>query len=251
MTALLYRGRTPDSDSIVIPKSFADSRYAATKVTSSYITTAVNNEMINAVTPNYVDTEDNFLAHKSAVDAADAGYIPVSALGVANGVAQLGSDVYIPSAQLPTVQTERVPFFKNADSYALSGSATHECLTINPREFQLASLAIPDLGYPYTPLFFATVHAGSVNGNPVSRVMGTGNYAQISVFMSDNTRYAFTLTGGQMTYDTFTCQPSADVTTSISGAQTFGLWVGLQSGTTYTFSGVGLQFYVLCFPGLS
>ena len=251
MTALMYRGRTPDSDSIVIPKSFADARYAATKVTSSYITTAVNNEMINGVTPNYVDTQDNFLAHKSAVDAADAGYLPITVIGATNGVAKLGSDLYIPAAQLPTVQTERVPFFKNADTYFLTGTATHEITTVNPREFQLASLAIPDLGYPYTPLFFAVVRGGSLNGTAVSRVMGTGNYAQISVYKSDNTRYAFTLTAGQQPLDAFTCMPSADVTTAISGANTFGLWAGLQSGTTYTFSAVGLQFYVLCFPGLS
>lgn len=250
MSTLAYRGRAPDSDYTLIPKSYADTNYAAQQVTPAFISAAVINEMVNGVTPAYVDQEDSFLAHKNAVNTADATYLPNTALGVANGVAQLGSDVYIPAAQLPALQTERKPFLKNADTYFLTGTATREVTTVNPREFQVASLAIPDLGFVYTPLFFAVIRGGSINGTATTRTMGTGNYAQISVFRSDNTRYAFTLTTGQQPYDAFTCLPSSDVITPLSGANTFGLYVGMQSGRTYTFSAIGLRFFALVFPGL-
>jgi len=250
MSTLQYRGRAPDSDYTVVHKKYIDDRYAVLKVDTAFINQAVATQMVNGVNSGYVDQQDGFLAHKAAVDTADAGYLATTVLGAANGVASLGSDIYVPPAQLPTLQTERAPFFKNADTLFLTGTATREVTTANPREFQLATLTIPDLGFPYTPLLFGVVRGGSLNGINTSRAMGTGNYAQISILRSDNAKYGFQLTSGQKGYDTFTCIPSSDPTAPISGANTFGLWVGMQSGNTYTFSAVGLAFYAIAMPGL-
>lgn len=248
MATLAYRGRSPDSDFTIVNKKFADQQYAALKVDINFINSAVASEMTNRVIPSYVDTQDSLRARKTLVDSADAGYLPVTMLGSASGVARLGADVYIPNAQLPTVITERIPFFKDADSIFLSD--TREVTSLNPKEYQAASLAIPDIGYPYTPLFFAVVRGGAVNGAVVSRAMGNGNYGQISVIRSDNTRYGYTVTSGQRGYEFFTCLPTSDIQTPLSGPATFGLYLGLQSGGTYTFTSEGLQFYVICLPGV-
>lgn len=248
MATLTYRGRQPDSDFTIVHKKFADQQYDALKVDNAFIDSAVAAEMVDRVTPDYVNTQDGFRAHKAAVDTADAGYLLATTLGAASGVARLGADVYIPSAQLPTVTTERIPFFKNADSIFLSD--IREVTSLNPKEYQAASLAIPDLGYPYTPLFFAVVRGGAANGTVVSRAMGNGNYGQISVIRSDNTRYGYTVTSGQRGYESFTCLPTSDVQTPLSGAATFGLYLGLQSGSTYTFTSEGLRFYCVCLPGV-
>jgi len=255
MSALQYRGRAPDSDFHVVHKKYIDDRYATLKVDSAFINSAITAEIANQglVTPSYVDAQDNLLAHKVNVDAGDATAIPVSALGAVNGVASLGPDIYVPSAQLPPLQTERPVFYKPADTYFLTGTATREVTQVNPREFKAATLTIPDLGYPYTPICFAIVRGGSLNGPNSTRALGTGCYAQITILRSDNVRFGYTLTTGQKAYDTFTCFPAIDPNTPqtpLTGSNTFDLWFGMQTGTTYTFSAVGLLFYALVMPAL-
>jgi hypothetical protein len=251
VSALGYKGRAPDSDYSVLHKKWVDDRYAAQKVDNTYINAQVAAKIAAAglVDQLYVDQQDATLAHKAAVDSADYNYLPASQLGTAGGVAQLGADIYVPAANLPPLQTERAPYFKNADSIFLTG--TRDVSQVNPKEFEAARLTIPDLGFSYTPLLFAVIQGGAINApNPLGRAMGTGNYAQISVLHTDNSRRALTITSGQKAFDFFVCMPSADVATPLAGANTFGLWLGMQTGTTYSFKAEGLRFWAMCFPAL-
>jgi hypothetical protein len=250
MSALQFRGRSPDSDYHVVHKRYVDDRYDTIKVDRDYINAVVDAEIANRglVFPQYVDDQDALLAHKATVDSADTNYLPKTQLGVAGGVASLDAGIYVPAAQLPALKTERGVYFKNADAIYLSG--TRDVTQTTPREFKAAELTVPDLGYPYLPLLFAVIQGGSINGTVTTRAMGTGNYAQISILHTDNTRRSFTVTSGQKGYDFFTCLPSAESTTLLSGANTFSLWLGMQTGQTYTFKSEGLRFWCMAFPGL-
>jgi hypothetical protein len=251
MGTLQFRGRAPDSDFHVVHKKYVDDRYKTIAVDSDYINSQIFIEIDNRnlVKPKYVDDEDVLLAHKATVDSNDTKYLLKTELGQPNGVASLDSGIYVPPEQLPPLQTARDVFFKNADTIFLSG--TKDVTQIQAREFKAAELTIPDLGYPYLPLLFAVIQGGSPNAiTNLGRAMGTGNYAQISILHTDKTRRSFTVTSGQRGFDFFTCMPSPESTTLLSGANTFELWLGMQTGTTFTFKSEGLRFWCMAFPGL-
>lgn len=246
----MYKGRPPNSDFSVTHKQYVDTAYATAKVDLAYINQAVAHEALNLVTTIYVDQQDGFLAQKTTADVADTNYLSVSELGQPNGLARLGLDTYVPTAQLPALQTERRVTFKNADSLFLT--STRELSVVNPRDYEVGRLTIADPGYPYVPLLFAMVTGGSVNGTAATGALGTGNFAQLSV-MRDTIRYSYLLTSSQKTYETFTVLPTADPANSgapLSGDNTFSLWAGLDRGTTYTLNAVGLAFFAMVFPGL-
>lgn len=252
MAGLRYVGRAPDNDSSIVHKKYVDDRYTVLKVDNAYINGEIATVGSTLTSTTYVDTADNGRAKKSAVDAADAGYLPVSQKGVANGVASIGSDGYIPSAQLPTLQTVRKPVFKNADTVFLSG--TREVTTIALKEFRAATLTITDPGFPYQVLAFATVQGGAQNGTQPDDQHGTGNYGQINILREDDKCYGKLVTSGQKAYDYFTVHPYGaedDTPTTypaLTGNTVLNLWIGLYGGTTYTFTSTNLVFYCLAYP---
>lgn len=215
-----------------------------------YIDSQVALETPYLTTPGYADAQDNLRAHKTAVDAADTAFIPLTELGVPNGVSTLGIDVYVPPAQLPTLHTERPVFIKNMDTQFLT--ANHEVTSSNPKEYQAGSLTIPDLGYPYIPLLFAVVQGGSLNGTTSTRAMGTGNYAQLSILRDDDTKFGWAITTGQKVLDFTRVLPSQHPAEAmvIQTSSTFGLWAGMHTGTTYTFTPTAFQFYAIAFPAI-
>lgn len=253
MTGLQYRGRVPDTDFSVLHKKWADDNYDLVKVDAAFVNNAVATEGIPLVSQTYVDNQDNLREKITAVDTADLGYLLATVLGTASGVASIGADGYVPSAQLPTLTTERKPFVVNATEVLMTG--THEVTTLNNKEYRAANLTITDPGFPYIPLFFAYVSGGSLNGVQPSRMLGTGSYGQISVLRSDNLKYAWTLCNSKKALDTFCAMPFADTTINptvlppLYGTTQWSLWLGLWSGSTFTFTPTGFRFFAFVWPG--
>lgn len=253
MSGLLYVGRAPDSDFSVVPKSYVDARYNTIKVDNAYITSAVNAQSSALVTQSYVDSQDALRATKANVDSADAAYVPTSNVGVANGLVPLDNNSYVLSANLPTLVTNRKPIYVPATSVTLSGS--RDVITTNAREYQAASLSIPDPGFPYIPLLFAQIQGGAVNTTPAGIGLGTASYGQVSILDSGNVKYGWCLCTSSNYLNFHTAIPFADGTTNptsrppIQGASTFGLWLALWGGTNYTFTSTDLNFFALVYPG--
>lgn len=264
MSGLKYVGRTPavtGDDLSITPKAYVDSRYnLSLKVDSAAVTTATQAVTNGLTNQTYVDGGTNGSggdagrAHKAAVDAADATYIPVTAMGATNGVATIGSDGFIPSGQLPTLQLVRKPIFKNVDTIFLSG--TEEVVATGAEVFRVATLTVLDPGFPYQLLPFAQIQGGSVNGIEPSIQQGTSNYAQINIVRSsDGKIYGKTITSGQKALDFFTVHPYANQNDSptttfppLTGNTVLDLWIGLYGGTTYSFTSTNLVFYTMVYP---
>lgn len=267
MATLQYRGPTPNSDGSVVTKAWADGQYAAIAVTTSWvnsqITTEVNNS--NLQLPSYVDAQDALRAHKTSVDAADLNYVAVSRLGAASGVASLDSSGNLPLAQTPSgVTVSRV-----GSSYSLaSGSgtqylgvgATHTVNTQTPREFRLASITVPDPGYPWRPMCYGAVGGYSAGGSaPADRSMGTGNLGLALVVppagISD-VIYGHAVCSGSTHLDFYPLLPYAVANETpltippITGSLELGLWASCFSSSGYVFTGTGLQFTVQVQPAM-
>lgn len=251
-----YVGRAPDADTTVTPKGYTDTRYAAVKVDNTYVNNQTATQAVNLVTPGYVDTQDAQRALKTAVDAADGNYLPLTQRGAASGVAPLDGTTSIPSANLPTgIQTLRKPVFVPATTTPFT--ATQVLTTVALKGYKAATLSITDPGFPYIPMFFAMVQCGSLNGTQSDPLLGTGNFGQISVLRdSDDAKYSWTLTGSQKTNDFALCIPFADTTINptsrpvLTGNQAFSLWFGLYSGSTITFNTPGFNFFCMVYPGM-
>ena len=133
--------------------------------------------------------------------------------------------------------TERAPFFKNADTVFLT-TGTQEVTQVNPKEFEAARLTIPDLGFPYMPLLFAVIQGGALNGaNPLGRIDG---HRQLRADLRPAHRQLAALAhdhhAARRRLNSSPACPAADVLTPLSGAHTFGLWLGMQTGHELTAS---------------
>lgn len=253
MGTLRYRGRPPDTDFTLMAKSAIDARYNAIKVDNAFVNSAVATEALVLSTPAYVDQQDNLRDHLTDVDAADATYLPTSSLGVANGVASLGTDNYVPAGQLPTVQTERRPFLVNASQVLLT--AGQEITTVTNKGYEAARLVINDPGYAYIPVFSAYVLGGAVNSAPPSRILGSGSYGQVTVLRSDGVKYAWCFCTPTNVLDYFCAMPFGDTSTNptsmppLYGTTNWSMWLGLWSGSTYSFYPGNLKFFCMVYPG--
>lgn len=251
-----YTGRYPDADSSIAPKGFVDARYDGVKVDSTYVAGEIATQAANLVVPSYVDTQDALRAHKTDVDTADGGYLPLTQRGAASGVAPLDGSAVVPSANLPSgIQTERKPIFLPATTVPFT--STQVLTTVALKGYRAATLTIADPGFPYIPLFFAMVQGASVNGTQSDPMLGTGNFGQIAVLRdSDDAKYSWCLTGSQKALDFSLCVPFADNSITpvtrppLTGAQAFSLWFGLFSGSTYSFTTPGFNFFCMLYPGV-
>jgi hypothetical protein len=236
-----------------VSKRYTDDRYDAVKVDTAFVNSVVATEAIPLATPAYVDGQDNLRDHITVVDAGDAAHLAATVLGQPNGVASLGSDTYVPSTQLPTLTTERRAFIVNASSVLITG--TQEITTTGTKGFEAARLTINDPGFPYTPLIFAYAQGGALQAPPASRTLGTGSFGQISVLRDDNTKHSWCFCNSAQMLDTFCAKPFADTTINpttrppLYGTTNFSMWLGLWSGSTYSFTPTGLRFFALVWPG--
>ena len=281
MPTLPYVGRAPDSDATIVPKSYADATNTSLAVNSSYVNAQIASVVSTLTNQSYVDSEDALRAHKSAVTTADNSYVAATALNAANGVAGLDVNGNLISSQFPTsgVVTDRVTQCYSVASPSggqglfggvlssvtgavgtilLSGS--HTVGTSSIREYKLASIPIPDPGFPWRPLPFAWVQGSSASGGvPASRQVGNGNYGLLAVMppagVSDQVYGAGICTGSSVT-DTYPVLPYAAANQSpttvpaISGSLELDLFGSCWSGTSYTFYAANLVYLVMVVPAL-
>lgn len=245
-----YVGRTPDSDHSMMSKKWVDDRYAQVKVDNAYIDATVAAATANLVNPTYVNAQDALRASIASVDAADALYIPTSQEGQPGGVPVIAPNGYIPAAQLPTLQTQRKPVFKNYDTLYLSGSYE---VTSDTR-YRAARLVLPDPGFPYVPLVFASVRGGATNGiqSTGSRSNGAGSLGEITVLDEDDVVYAWTVCTDFKTMAFHKALPFADTASvpgeGLAGPRDLSLWFSLNAGNSYIFNSQDLTFYAILWP---
>lgn len=261
MATLQYVGRNPDSDSIISPKSYADSANTAVAVTTTVVNTKIASAAATLTSQSYVDTEDAMLAQKTVVIAADTAYIAATQLGVASGVASLDSSGNLTSAQVPSgVVTERGS--SSIVGTVIGTFTTPQTVTTNGvREFKLATASISDPGFPWYPLPFAWVSGNSAAGPAAaSRQVGNANYGQLTVMPpigAGNTIYGLGICTASPYYDFYSVIPygGAGATPTTNPAITGPLTLDLYgccygSGGHYTFSPTNLTYFVLCVPAL-
>jgi hypothetical protein len=266
--SLSYVGLDPsNSPSSVVTKAWTDGEQAAVVVSTAWVNSAVSAEAVNdQLQPqSYVDSEDALRAHKTAVDTADQSYVPIAQLGAARGVAVLDSNGDLLSAEIPAgvlKSRSAVVYTAAADgSVFLPAGQSHQCGTQTYREFCLASIVVPDPGYPWRPQCFAVV-GGYSNGGavPTTGGTGTGNMGLLTVIppsgVSD-TIYAIGVCSAL--YQQFAYYPVLPAGASgqtpltvppINGSLELDLWASCYTLTGYVFWGSGMWFQVQVIPAM-
>ena len=273
MSGLQYVGRTPDSDSSVINKSYADALDDTLVVTTDYVNSVISTKATPLTTPAYVDQQDLLRAKKLSVDIMDENYVPLTELGQANGVATTDNYGSITTAQIPSsAVTNRTSLYYEASSQGVVYMApdeahstpqlpfTHPVIsTSNTREFRLASIYVTDPGYPWYPLAFAWVLGKSGGTDPGQGHTNT-NVGQLVVQppqgVSDSI-YASAICLSSMKYNFHNVLPSGGVASppvtplnfpAVTGPLQLDLYGSCYTGSSYIWSGVGLVYYILVFP---
>lgn len=251
---LKYVGRAPDSDNSVLDTKYVKDRYNTIKVDPAYIGEQVASQSTALVNQAYVDQQDALRARKTDVDAADALYVPTSNVGVNGGLVPLNGSALIDPSRLGTVQTDRKAFYVPGTQII---SVDRNVQTVSIKDFRAGTLTVADPGFPYYPLIIAQMRGGSAFGTATNRGMGTGSFGQLSVLRaSDDVKFSWCLTTAHKTIGPHTAIPFGDNNTTpasriCTGANTFDLWLGLFSGSTYSFSPSGFNYYAMVFPAFS
>lgn len=264
MSGLQYVGRTPDSDSSIINRSYADALDDTLVVTDGYVNSVISTKVTPLQTPAYVDQQDLLRAHKLSVDIMDENYVPLTDLGQPNGVATTDNYGSITVSQIPsTAVTNRTSLYYEAASqgivYLQPGNTQSVISTSNSRETRLASITVPNPGYPWFPLCFAFVQGKSGGADPGQGHTNT-NVGQLVVQppqgVSDNI-YAAAICLSSMNYNFHTLLPNARVGSpavtpltfpAVTGSLQLDLYGSCYTGSSYTWSGTGLAYYILVFP---
>lgn len=295
MATLAYVGRSPDSDGIIVPKSYADFQNATLAVTSTYVNQQISSAVAGTnpangmptsplVLQNYVDAQNATVAKIAAYQAADATFIPASQLGVASGIASLDSAGNLVSTQVPSsgLITDRVtqcysvaiPATLNnilgstlstatgaIGTMLFNAAATVTGTTVGGSgTTQLASIVVPDPGWPWRPMPFAWVQ-GNASGaaQPALRMQGTGDYGMLTVIPPaavSTTIYGRGVCSGSYYTNTYRLFPFAGANQTptsvppINGSLELDLWGSCWSGTTFTFLPDNFCFFVLVVPAI-
>ena len=260
---LRYVGRYPDSDAVIVPASYAQTANAATAVTLNWIDSQVTNAAANLVNNAWVNQQVASYATQSQVSAALASYVPNTALDAASGIAQLGPDEEVPADSLPVLITNSLAV--NYDAVAvgtvyLASGNTYTVSSTNLGAYLIASVNIPDPGYPWVALPFAYVQGYAGGAASGSRLSGNGNSGLLTVTLPITTGTPVVYAAGLMTDDTlpnyYQCVPFGSATGSMTpltqppiiGPATLQLSASCWTGNSYVVSGTGLVFYCLVLP---
>lgn len=267
MASLQYRGRFPDSDGSLAHKLWADGENQSVIVSTGYVNAHIASVAASNVLqlPGYVDTQDGLRAQKTEVDAADATYVAATKLGVAGGVASLNGSGNLTLAQVPAgVITDRVAFIHDVATSGqvfLAPGNTHTVTTEDHREFKLASILVPDHGYPWRPFPLAMV-AGYSSATPLGtgdRTRGTNNLGLLTVMppVGNDTIYGAGVCAGiaqrsalypVLPYGASDNTPGTNP--AIIGPLELDLWACNYALSGYVFLGLGLSFQILVVPAI-
>lgn len=250
---LPYVGRAPDSDSSITTKQYVDTKYGTVAVDLDYVNSAAADIASDLVLQTYVDTQDNTRAKKTLVDTADASYILATQRGVANGVASIGSDGFIPSGQIPSGIPDRAPIFVNYTTKLLSSQSV---VTTATKEYLAATIEVADPGFPYYPLIFGSVTGSSGSTQGQVRRANSGGLGKMVVLTASDQIWAAGVAGGSYQPAQYeiqpSCNPNATPSTQLplSGANTFTLWLSCFTGNSYQFTDENFSYYAILFPGV-
>lgn len=281
---LQYKGPTPPTNNAsVLPKSQADSMFAALEVTAATIDTQIATYLShNPLAPiSYFITQNALIAQQSAVTTADSGYAAASTLNQPSGVAGLDSSGNLLTAQVNSsvVITSRVAKSYSVGAVAgtagiLGGTVTtdpgasgvilingsYEVTTTGPPYAQLAQLSIPDPGWPWVPVCSGLIMGDSsaTTTPPLTRSQGTGNCGLVLVTALAHTTpvYGIALCADSYYKDTYPIQPygttnqTPNTVPPLIGSQTLAMWGTCWNSAPYTFYEENLVFSVLITPAL-
>lgn len=266
MVALSYQGRPPSSDDSVVTKAWVDTEGAAIAVTTANVNAAI----LALVTETPLDTQADvdakraptLIATQAAVNTDQANYVNSSTIGQPSGVASLDTSGDLLSGQVPAgVPTDNIMQCYNvttSGTIVLATNTTHTVVSQTNTEYTAATITIPDPGFPYVPMPFVYILGMSGGGPMPSRDMGTGIYGQICVMPPppSTTIYALGLCTDSTYLDYYTALPAgaASVTPlvqpAVVGALTLNLNLSCAAGSSYTFNGTNLSFFVLVVPSM-
>ena len=263
MSSLTYIGKTPDSDSSVITKAFADTTDVSLAVTTAYVNSLIAQQVTSLVTPTYVNQHDALRAHKSDVDLADANYVPLTQLGQANGVATLDSSGNITDSQIPSgIVVDRPTVYYDVATQGtvyLAPGTTHTTTSNASREFRIASITIADPGYPWFPLCFGGVQ-GRAGGTPnADRSHGNGIYGKLVVQPPQgvsNIIYALAVAQSDSVFGFHPLIPAGEPGVTpithprIVGSLQLDLYASCFAGSSYIWSGDGMTYRIRVVPAL-
>lgn len=266
MALFEYVGRTPDSDATVVTKAYADAQNAAVAVTNAFIDSQCLIQGPNLVSQAFVDQQVANYATQTAVNNALTPYAPLSILGAHSGAAQADSSGLIPSGQLPTLVTNRLPLSYNINTTGTNflGGSTFTTTTTNIGEYIIASIPIPDPGFPWIPFAYAYISAQSGGTPSGTRFNGNGNFGFLAVIPPSgvsNTIYASGVcTDDPVTnwyqalphgYATNPQSPQTPLTNPpILGPLTLNLTGCCWSGNAYSWNGPNLVFHITVMPAM-
>jgi hypothetical protein len=251
MSAWKYVGRAPNSDASLVTKGHTDGRHAALAVTEEYINGAVAAHAVgvNLVDQAYVDARDATRAKKTAVEAADALYLPTTARGATNGVAPLDASGNVLSEHLPSGLPTSLPVTM-IEAQTVNLTSAQVLTSTVTKTYLAAVLDIADPGYAYTPLVLGYVRGRCPGVYDHSRRVGGSHRGKMTI-LTNTDQLIGGVAGNSKGSTLYPVIPTAAIGASpfaLTGGTTMHLWLALMSGTSYIFEPDGLRFFAIIQP---
>lgn len=261
MAGVRYEGRAPDGDDGLVNRGWiTDTALPAQAVTAEFI----NGEINRVVTTNnlqgkkYVDDQDLLVAKLADVTTADNLRLNSSARGTT--VASLNA-----SGTLLTGQFDTATLVTNCVARSHVGVTAATLINAvtstetTTRNRLLATVTIPDPGFPYHPLPFGSV-AAQAGGTPgLYPWNGNGIVGQLTVCPpagSGDTIYGLGVCSDSPAAALYPILPYAASNTTpttrpaVNGSLTLNLYGCCLQNNGYTFLAAGLSFYVIVIPAM-
>lgn len=258
-----YVGRSADAGAGIVTRKWAEDAHADRVADEDFVVSSLDGAILNAsLQPlSYASTRDLFRATTAAVESADTLYADASLRNHAtSGVAGLDGSGYLDPAHLPSgVTTDRVvlSYAAEPENIVLTGDVVSTSTAF--RDKLLATIVVPDPGYPWIPMPFAAVTGRSGDDLPAEGYwQGNGVCGLLTVAPGT----------GDIIYGRGVCTdslasapryliPATDPGTSpltvpaVEGGLTLNLYGACSQGIGYVFSSSSeFDFVVYVFPAM-
>lgn len=281
---LTYAGVTGDADPTIATLDYAQSQATAVEVTDvpaggGWLTSTIGDCLngtgvfpaANALVSGTTRATNAYVTTTMAPTAAlitdvvkdQANYLRVAQFGAHSGVAQLNSSATVPTAQMPSsgIVTDRITTCYSVTDKAVGTiylTALATATSDSVQDVHIASLSIPDPGWPWVALPFAWVLGNSEaqSGVTYQRMSGNAETGQITVTSgsgSSAVTYGIGVGASSIYPSLIPLVPfagSKQAPSALNGALVLDLWGSTANGssTGYQFSPTGLVYFVLVAP---
>lgn len=263
MVNMRYVGRPADAGAGIVSKRWAEEAHAARMSDADFVVDTVSQAALDAVLQplTYASARDLLRATTAAVEAADTLYADVALRNhPTSGVAGLDSSGYLAASQIPDdVTTDRV-----VQSYTVTSEDTYltdmvVSTSTSFRDKRLASITVPDPGYPWIPMPYAAVTGQSSDAQPPEGYWGGNGVCGLLSVAPDTgeTVYGRGVCTDSLAAATRYLIPSADAgatpltTPPVEGELTLNLYGSCFQGSGYIFSASSEFSYVIyAFPAV-